>query len=44
MIDLFVFCENNRDANKHLLVIDRDNSIDKSNDIFKLLNPEDDYQ
>jgi hypothetical protein len=44
MDDLFNFCEHNRDANKHLLVIDRDNSRDKSNDIFKLLNPEDDYQ
>ncbi|WP_332912653.1 hypothetical protein [Algoriphagus boritolerans] len=42
--DLFDFCEHNLDANKHLLVIDRDNSRDKSNDIFKLLNPEDDYQ
>jgi len=42
--DLFNFCEHNRDANKHLLVIDRDNSREKSNDIFKLLNPEDDYQ
>lgn len=44
MDDLFVFCESNRDANKHLLVIDRDNSRNKSNDIFNLLNPEDDYQ
>jgi Tfp pilus assembly major pilin PilA len=44
MDDLFDFCEHNRDANKHLLVIDRDNSRENSNDIFKLLNPEDDYQ
>lgn len=44
MEDLFVFCSSNRDANKHLLVIDKDNSREKSNDIFKLLNPEDDYQ
>jgi hypothetical protein len=44
MDDLFDFCEHNRDANKHLLVIDRDNSREKSNDIFKLLNPDDDYQ
>lgn len=44
MDDLFLFCENNRDAHKHLLVVDRDNSREKSNDIFKLLNPEDDYR
>jgi hypothetical protein len=44
MDDLFDFCEHNRDAHKHLLVIDRDNSREKSNDIFKLLNPEYDYQ
>jgi hypothetical protein len=42
--DLFNFCEHNSDANKHLLVIDRENSREKSNDIFRLLNPEDDYQ
>jgi len=44
MEDLFDFCEHNRDAHKHLLVIDRDNSREKSNDIFKLLNPEYDYR
>jgi hypothetical protein len=42
--ELFTFCNANRDANKHLLIIDRENSRDKSKDIFKLLNPEDDYQ
>lgn len=41
---LFSFCEANKEANKHLLIIDRDNSRDKSNEMFKLLNPEDDYQ
>lgn len=44
MEDLFQFCEANSDANKHLLIIDKDNSKEKSKDIFKLLNPEDDYQ
>lgn len=42
--ELFTFCYANRDANKHLLIIDKENSTDKSKDIFKLLNPEDDYQ
>jgi hypothetical protein len=42
--ELFSFCHANRDANKHLLIIDKENSTDKSKDIFKLLNPEDDYQ
>ena len=44
MDDLFMFCEQNKDANKHLLIVDKDVSKGKSNDIFKLLNPEDDYQ
>ncbi|WP_138994218.1 ATP-binding protein [Larkinella sp. C7] len=44
MDDLFMFCEHNKDANKHLLIVDKDISRGKSNDIFKLLNPEDDYQ
>ena len=42
--ELYAFCYANRDANKHLLIIDKENSTDKSKDIFKLLNPEDDYQ
>jgi hypothetical protein len=41
---LFAFCEANKDANKHLLVVDRSNSQKKQNEILKLLNPEDDYQ
>lgn len=42
--DLISFCEANKDANKHLLILDRDNSRVKSMELFKLLNPEDDYQ
>jgi hypothetical protein len=42
--DLFLFCEANKDANKHLLILDKDNSREKSKDILKLLNPQDDYQ
>lgn len=42
--DLFSFCEANKDANKHLLILDKNNSREKSKDILKLLNPEDDYQ
>jgi hypothetical protein len=41
---LISFCEANKEANKHLLIVDRDNSRDKSKEMFKLLNPEDDYQ
>ncbi|MDR0866000.1 MAG: hypothetical protein LBO74_13860 [Candidatus Symbiothrix sp.] len=44
MSDLFAFCESNRDANKHLLIVDRDNSRNQSSEIFKILNPEDDYR
>ncbi len=44
MDDLFSFCEANRDANKHLLIIDRINSGEKSKALLKLLNIEDDYQ
>ncbi len=44
MEDLFSFCEANRDANKHLLIIDKDNSGEKSKALLKLLNIEDDYQ
>jgi hypothetical protein len=41
---LFSFCEANREANKHLLIIDKDNSGEKSKVLLKLLNPEDDYR
>ncbi|MDR2126786.1 MAG: hypothetical protein LBP63_08155 [Prevotellaceae bacterium] len=44
MDDLFAFCEANKDENKHLLIVDKDNSRNQSSDIFKLLNPEDDYR
>jgi hypothetical protein len=42
--ELFTFCEANRDANKHLLIIDKNNSGEKSRELLKLLNIEDDYQ
>jgi hypothetical protein len=42
--ELFSFCEANRDANKHLLIIDKDNSGEKSKALLKLLNNEDDYR
>jgi hypothetical protein len=42
--DLFSFCEANRDAKKHLLIIDKDNSGEKSLALLKLLNNEDDYR
>ena len=41
---LISFCEANKEASKHLLIVDRDNSRDKSKELHKLLNPEDDYQ
>jgi hypothetical protein len=44
MDDLFAFCAANRDANKHLLIVDRENSRNQSSDIFKLLTQENDYQ
>lgn len=44
MDELFTFCEANRDANKHLLIIDKNNSGEKSRALLKLLNIEDDYQ
>ena len=44
MDELFTFCEANRDANKHLLIIDKNNSGEKSRVLLKLLNIEDDYQ
>lgn len=44
MDELFTFCEANRDENKHLLIIDKNNSGEKSRALLKLLNIEDDYQ
>lgn len=44
MNELFTFCEANREANKHLLIIDKNNSGEKSRALLKLLNIEDDYQ
>lgn len=44
MDELFSFCEANRDANKHLLIIDKNNAGEKSRALLKLLNIEDDYQ
>lgn len=44
MEELFSFCQVNRDANKHLLIIDKNNSGEKSRALLKLLNIEDDYQ
>ena len=44
MDELFSFCQANRDANKHLLIIDKNNSGEKSRVLLKLLNIEDDYQ
>lgn len=42
--DLLSFCQSNRDANKRLLIIDKDNASEKSRALLKLLNIEDDYQ
>jgi hypothetical protein len=44
MEDLVNFCQANRDANKHLLIIDKNNSGEKSRALLKLLNIEDEYQ
>ncbi len=44
MDELFSFCQANSDANKHLLIIDKNNSGEKSRALLKLLNIEDDYQ
>ncbi len=46
MDDLIEFCEVNKEAHKHLLIIDKDNSGEKSKALLKLLNieDEDDYQ
>ena len=40
--DLFNFCEKNKDSNKRLLVIDKDYSSQKSTELLKLLNPDED--
>ena len=42
--ELIRFCEVNLEANKHLLIIDVENSGEKSKKLLKLLNIEDDYQ
>ncbi len=42
--DLLLFCQANRQANKHLLIIDRENAGEKSRALSKLLNMEDDYR
>ena len=44
MDELFTFCQANRDAHKHLLIIDKNNSGEKSRALLKLLNIDDDYQ
>jgi hypothetical protein len=36
--DLLHFCEKNKDSNKRLLIIDKDNSNQKSKELLKLLN------
>jgi hypothetical protein len=41
--DLILFCEANRQKNKHLLIIDKTNAGEKSRALSKLLNMEDDY-
>ena len=40
--DLIDFCEKNKDSNKRLLIIDRDNSNQNSKELLKLLNPDED--
>lgn len=42
--ELFAFCDANRQEKKHLLIIDPNNSVEKSRDLLKLLNNEDDYR
>ncbi len=44
MDELFAFCEANRDANKHLLIIDKKHSGEKAEALLKLLNIDDDYK
>lgn len=41
--DLFDFCEKNKDSNKRLLIIDKDNSNQKSKELLKLLNQDDEF-
>ena len=38
--DLIVFCEKNKDANKRLLIIDKDNASQKSKELLKLMMPD----
>lgn len=40
---LISFCEANKEANKRLLIVDRNNSREKSKEMLKLLNTEDEY-
>ncbi len=44
MDELFNFCEVNKDAKKHLLVIDKENAGERSREFLKLLNTEDDFR
>lgn len=44
MDKLISFCESNRDANKHLLIIDKDNASKESRALLKILNIENDFQ
>lgn len=41
--ELFEFCEKNKDSNKRLLIIDKDNSSEKQKELLKLLNPDDEF-
>jgi hypothetical protein len=41
---LLSFCEANKEGHKHLLIVDRDNSNEKSRALLSILNHEDDYQ
>ena len=38
--DLILFCEKNKDANKRLLIIDKDNASQKSKELLKLMMPD----
>jgi hypothetical protein len=38
--DLIVFCEKNKDANKRLLIIDKENASQKSKELLKLMMPD----
>lgn len=41
--DLFNFCEKNKDSNKRLLIIDKENSNQKSKELLNLLNQDDEF-